>query len=85
MGSKLLDLLFYLFSHSMILVEFSLVTFRNIDRYILIKASQVVLVVKKKKKQTTCQCRRRKRCGFDPWVGNTPWRGKLQPTAVFLP
>ena len=33
----------------MILVEFSLVTFRNIDRYILIKASQVVLVVKKKK------------------------------------
>ena len=30
----------------MILVEFSLVTFRNIDRYILIKASQVALVVK---------------------------------------
>ena len=23
----------------------------------------------KKGKKSTCQCRRRKRCGFDPWVG----------------
>ena len=30
---------------------------------------------------STCQCRR---CGFDPCVGNIPWRRKLQPTPVFL-
>ena len=23
--------------------------------------------------------------GFHPWVGKIPWRGKLQPTPVFLP
>ena len=23
--------------------------------------------------------------GFDPWVGKIPWRGKRQPTPVFLP
>ena len=28
------------------------------------------------------QCRR---CRFDPWVGNIPWRQKWQPTPVFLP
>ena len=26
-----------------------------------------------------------KRCGFDPWVGNTPWRKAWQPTPVFFP
>ena len=31
------------------------------------------------------QCRRCKRCGFDPWVGKIPWRRKWQPTPVFLP
>ena len=36
------------------------------------------LVVKK----STWQCRR---CGFHPWVGKIPWRGKWQPTPVFLP
>ena len=25
------------------------------------------------------------RRGFDPWVGNIPWRRKWQPTPVFLP
>ena len=24
------------------------------------------------------------RCGFNPWVGKIPWRGKWQPTPVFL-
>ena len=23
--------------------------------------------------------------GFDPWVRKIPWRGKWQPTPVFLP
>ena len=30
----------------------------------------MALVVKK----PTCQCRRHKRCGFDPWVRKIPWR-----------
>ena len=34
-------------------------------------------------KEPSCQCRRCKRCGFDPWVGKIPWRRKWQPTAVF--
>ena len=36
-------------------------------------------------KEPTCQCKRPKRCGFDPWVGKSPWRRKWQPTPVFLP
>ena len=33
-------------------------------------------------KETAYQCRRR---GFDPWVGEIPWRWAWQPTLVFLP
>ena len=33
----------------------------------------------------TCQYRRLKRPGFDPWVRKIPCRRKWQPTAVFLP
>ena len=36
-------------------------------------------------KEPTCQVRRHKRCGFDPWVGKIPWKRKWQPTPVFLP
>ena len=36
-------------------------------------------------KEPTCQCRRHKRCRFDPWVGKIPWRKAWQPTPVFLP
>ena len=43
--------------------------------------SQVALVVK----NPTCQCRRPKRHGFDPWVGKIPWRREWQPIPVFLP
>ena len=35
-------------------------------------------------KEFTCQCRRCKRCGFDPWVRKIPWRRACQPTAVFF-
>ena len=35
--------------------------------------------------RATCQGRRRKRPGFDPWVGKIPWRRAWQPTPVFLP
>ena len=36
-------------------------------------------------KQTTCQCRRLKRCRFNPWVRKTPWSRKQQTIPVFLP
>ena len=36
-------------------------------------------------KEPTCQCRRCKRCGFNPWAGKIPWRRAQQPTPVFLP
>ena len=36
-------------------------------------------------KEPTSQCRRHRRCGFDPWAGKIPWRRKWQPTPVFLP
>ena len=31
------------------------------------------------------QCKRYRRCGFDPWVRKIPWRRAWQPTPVFLP
>ena len=36
-------------------------------------------------KEPTCQCRKHKRHGFDPWVRKIPWRRAWQPTPVFLP
>ena len=36
-------------------------------------------------KEPVCQCRRPKRCGFNPWVGKIPWRRVWQPTPIFLP
>ena len=36
-------------------------------------------------KDPACQCRRQKRCGFNPWVGKVPWKSTWQPTPVFLP
>ena len=36
-------------------------------------------------KEPAFQCKRLKRCGFDPWVRKIPWRRKWQPTPVFSP
>ena len=36
-------------------------------------------------REPTCQCRRRKRYGFKPWVRKILWRRAWQPTPVFLP
>ena len=36
-------------------------------------------------KESTCQCRRHKKSGFDPWVGKILWSRKWQPTPVFSP
>ena len=35
--------------------------------------------------ESTCQCKRCKRHGFNPWVRKISWRKKWQPTPVFLP
>ena len=36
-------------------------------------------------KRSAFQYRRGKRCGFDPWFGEIPWRREWLPTPVFLP
>ena len=36
-------------------------------------------------KESSCQCRRFRRHGFNPWVGKVLWRRKWQPASVFLP
>ena len=36
-------------------------------------------------KELACQCRRHKRCRFDPWIGKILWRRAWQPTPVLLP
>ena len=38
-----------------------------------------------KGKEFSCQCRRCRRPGFDPWVEKIPWRRKWLPIPVFLP
>ena len=35
-------------------------------------------------KEPACQWRRHKKCGFDPWIGEIPWRRAWQLTPVFL-
>ena len=35
-------------------------------------------------KEPICQCRRQRRCRFDPWAGKIPWRRAWWPTPVFL-
>ena len=36
-------------------------------------------------KDSACQCRRHKRCRFNPWVRKIPWSRKWQPSPVSLP
>ena len=36
-------------------------------------------------KESICQCRRCKRCKFNPWLRRIPWSRKWQFTPVFLP
>ena len=49
-------------------------------------ASLVAQWLKKKKKEEIClQCRRLRRCRFDPWIGKISWRRDWQPTPVVSP
>ena len=36
-------------------------------------------------KEPACQCRRHRKCEFDPYVHKISWRRAWQPTLVFLP
>ena len=36
-------------------------------------------------KESSCQCRRHRRHGFNPWVRKIPWKREWQPTPVFSP
>ena len=36
-------------------------------------------------KESACQCRRCRRCRFNPWAEMIPWSRKWQPAPVFLP
>ena len=42
-------------------------------------------VIKNSDKESVCQCRRWRKCRFDPWARRIPWRRKWQPAPVFLP
>ena len=42
--------------------------------YTSVGAYQVTLV-----KEPICQCRRHKRCGFNPWIRKTPWMRNGNP------
>ena len=35
--------------------------------------------------EPACECRKHRRCEFDRWDGEIPWRRKWQPTPVSLP
>ena len=36
-------------------------------------------------KESTCQCRRHRKCGLNPWVRKIPWSRKWQPAPVVWP
>lgn len=46
------------------------------------KKSQILVT---SAKEPACQCRRGKRCGFNPRIRKIPWRRSWRPTPVFLP
>ena len=59
---------------------------REINLSLLLKAISLIRLPRWcSGKQSACQCRRRKRHRFDPWVGKIPWSSKWQPTPVILP
>ena len=55
--------------------------FENVNAY----TNLYVFVYKYFNKEFTCQRRKHKRHGFDPWVRKLPWTREWQPTPVFLP
>ena len=61
----------------------------NLSVFILLTIMEVVVIFQAflwlSDKESTCQCRRCRRLGFNPWVRKIPWRRVWQPTPLFLP
>ena len=57
--------------------------FCSIDWHICIYASQLPQWLSRWR--ICLQCRRHRRCRFNPWVKKIPWRRKWKPCPVFLP
>ena len=55
--------------------------FENLNAY----TNLYVFVYKYFNKESSCQRRKHKRHGFDPWVRKLPWTREWKPTPVFLP
>ena len=55
------------------------------EKKIKVKMRSLARVKKPSGKESTCQGRRCKRHGFDPWVRKIPWRRARQPFPGFLP
>ena len=70
-------------------VEYTLTAHTKIDSWWLedfnVRHGTLKLPGGTSSKESNCQCRRHKRCEFDPWVEKIPWRRKWQPTPVFFP
>ena len=66
----------FVFLDSDILMSWGLLLFKNIS-YLYVWASLVA-----QKVRIHLQCRRP---GFNPWVGNIPWRRVWLPSPIFLP
>ena len=71
--------------YKMILAYFSCPKARKLKSNGLGKLNHTRNNIHASSKESTCQCRRCKRCRFNPWVRKIPWRRKWQPTPVFLP
>ena len=75
---------------------FLLTKYVTLDKYLEIFRSQLPYQKKEdiginrgirwhRVKESACQCRRCKRCRFDPWVGKIPRSRKWKLTPVLLP
>ena len=58
---------------------------RTLDKLIYVPYIRASWVAQWLKKKSACQCRRYRRNGFNPCVGNIPCGREWQPTPVFLP
>ena len=57
------------------------------SKYLSLKTTVIAIGLSRwlRGKEPTCQCKRHRGRGLDPWVRKIPWRRKWQPTPVFLP
>ena len=53
--------------------------------YMTILKLKIILKKRERERRNFLQCRRHRKCSFDPWVGKFPWRRAWQPAPVFLP